>query len=368
MAFALLMWEKGKKTKSAFHLQEAFQIAREKGFYHFIFLNHNDLIKVCLLSIELEVQNADNYINNILRKRIALVDSDDINRLIQHPKLKVKRKARKIISSIHRKSLPKLKLVTLDGFSVYRDEQIINDDEWGGNLPKLILKLIVAHGAKRIPKDLIMSDIWPDENRASTETNFKVNLHRLRKILEPSIIKEFGSSYIHLNENLISLDEHLWQIDINEFYDNYKKGNSAVQNGNIRKAITYFRSIEKIYITDFLKEDIYINSVSINREELRKKYLYVLHRLAELYEQIGSLNKATTYYKTIINIDSISETACQKLILNYSNRGKHNEAIKVFEKFRETLNSEMELEPEELTYSIYKKIKSSRRLKHQTYK
>jgi DNA-binding SARP family transcriptional activator len=78
--------------------------------------------------------------------------------------------------------------------------------------------------------------------------------------------------------------------------------------------------------------------------------------LAEIYEKRGAMKKASAFYKKIITVDPISETAHQKLMLNCFNRGKRNDAIRIYEKFKEIVRTEMDTEPDELTISIYQKI------------
>ena len=40
----------------------------------------------------------------------------------------------------------------------------------------------------------------------------------------------------------------------------------------------------------------------------------------------------------------------------YSNMGKRNEALKVYEMSRKTLHEELDVEPDRLTVALYKKI------------
>jgi DNA-binding SARP family transcriptional activator len=88
----------------------------------------------------------------------------------------------------------------------------VEEKEWEGRQPQLLLKAIIAHGLKGVPKDVLMEDLWPEASPDLTEKNFKVNLHRLRKVLEPAMDKTFGSSYVHLKANLVSLDPELCQV------------------------------------------------------------------------------------------------------------------------------------------------------------
>src|SRR4030042_1748670 len=70
--------------------------------------------------------------------------------------------------------------------------------EWGGPLPRLLLKALIARGSQAVPKDVIMEDLWPEAAPAEAENKFKSCLHRLRKALEPDLDRIVGSSFVHL--------------------------------------------------------------------------------------------------------------------------------------------------------------------------
>ena len=355
-ALALLKQACSETKQVAMHLKEGFKIAADKKYYHFLFVSRMDLVDLCIMSIELNLFQTYDHVVQLLITRVDDHAIDELKRLSKHSNAKIKKNARNILKSIHQANLPVLRVRSLNGFSVSRGEDVITEKEWEGNLLKKLLKIIIAYGFERVPKDLIMEDLWPNEKKTTSETNFKVNLHRLRKLLEPSMIKEFGSSYIHLKDNFISLDERLWQLDIVDFMDLKEKAEIAESQGNMNKAIACLKDALKVYRNDFLADDLYIEAIRSKREAYRRQYLSTLYRLAEIYEKRGALKKAAPFYKEIVAVDPFSEAACQKLMLNCFNRGKRNEAIRVYEKFKENVRTDMDSEPDELTVSIYRKI------------
>ena len=62
-----------------------------------------------------------------------------------------------------------------------------------------------------------MEELWPGEMTDKAENNFKVTLMRLWKSLETDINPTFGSSYIHLHNNLVFLDPEFTRTDADEF-------------------------------------------------------------------------------------------------------------------------------------------------------
>ncbi len=355
-ALALLKQARSETKQAAIHLKEGFKIAADKKYDYFILMNRKDLVNLCIMAIEMDLLQTYDHVVQLLIPRADDHTIDELKRLLKYSDAKIKKNARHVLKSIHQANLPILHVRSLNGFSVSRGEDIITEKEWGGNLPKQLLKIILSYGFERIPKDLIMEDLWPNEKKNTSETNFKVNLHRLRKLLEPSMMKEFGSSYIHLKDNFISLDERLWQLDIADFLDFKRKAEFAESKGDTNKAITYLKDALKIYRNDFLADDLYIEAIRSKREAYRREYLDILYMLAEIYEKRGALKKAAAFYKKIVAVDPISETACRKLMINCFNRGKRNDAIRVYEEFKDIVRAEMDSEPDELTFSIYQNI------------
>ncbi len=60
-----------------------------------------------------------------------------------------------------------------------KDNKIVENIDWEGSRPKLLLKAIIFHGGKDIPKDVLIEDIWPESNAKAGGKNFKINLHGL---------------------------------------------------------------------------------------------------------------------------------------------------------------------------------------------
>lgn len=219
-----------------------------------------------------------------------------------------------------------------------------------------MLKAIITRGAKGVPKDVLIEDLWPEISPISADSNFKVLLHRLRKTLEPSMDKALGSSYVVFKENLVSLRKDLCQVDLDEFLILRHRGVKAEDAGDIRRAMLCYKSCIELYRGDFLSEDLYVPWAEQKRNELRATYIDLLYRAADLYERQGSSKKAIECYQLIIKADPAREEVYQKLMLIYSNRGMRAEALKVYEECKSALEDQVGVEPCSLTVSIHKKI------------
>jgi ATP/maltotriose-dependent transcriptional regulator MalT/DNA-binding SARP family transcriptional activator len=345
------------RNKTINHLKAGIKVAQDHDIYYLMWMNEEDILRVGQLCIEYNLKETESYIAHLFALRPAGSTVDILRRYINQTPKKTKRMALNILGYVHRFHLPRILVVTINNFSVYRNDHRTKDEEWGGNLPQSLLKAIITHGGRQVPKERIMEDLWPDAPQSASETNFKVNLHRLRKLLEPSMLKELGSSYIRLKGNLVSLDEELFEIDIDNFTELIRKAKKAKSEGDSKYAIRYLNDAINLYQSDFLEEDLYNEAISHKREKLRQQYAEAMFQLAALYETKGALKKAEDLYKKIIASDPFSESAHQKLMINYANRGKTSEAIQTYLKYENALRTELDTDPDDVTRSVYERLR-----------
>ncbi|HSB05840.1 MAG TPA: BTAD domain-containing putative transcriptional regulator [Thermodesulfobacteriota bacterium] len=355
-AMALLKFQQENKNEASNHLRMGFQIAEKKKYEHFIFLSPEDLVRTCVLALEIKVPEAIVYAAHLLSTRLSTIAEDDLKKLSGHPDSEVREKALRIRKSIHRSKVPSLRIETFGGFRVFRAGLIVEEKEWDRTQPKQLLKAIVSHGTQGVPKETILDALWPEEDFGASEKNFKTTLQRLRRSLESVIHKDFGSSYIHLHGNFISLDPELCQVDMNQFLSLLKKGEAKEKKGDIRAALSSYSEAIDLYRGDFLPEEIYAPWADLKREELRQKYIEFLNRMGELYEKQGAVKKSISCYKKMIEADPLLEESYQKLMILYYNKGMYNEALRAFKACEKALDTDLKSKPISTTLSLNKKV------------
>jgi len=283
----------------------------------------------------------------------------DLEKLLYHHNERVRDKAREFRRAIHLSRAPRLRIQTLGGFRVWRGDYLLVEKDWEGNQPKLLLKTLIAFGPRELPIDVIMEELWPETTPEVAEKIFKVTLHRLRKSLEPTLNKTFGSTYVHLKANLVSLSQEFFQIDSQEFIRLYKTAAVKDAGGNIKEALTFYGQALELYKGDFLPEELYLPWAEAKREELRTSYVEILRRLAQVQEMRGSLSKAIDWYKKLLKADPLSEESYQKLMLLYAQKDSRSAAIKVYQDCCKILKEVLSADPDTVTKAIYHKILAS---------
>jgi tetratricopeptide (TPR) repeat protein len=191
-ATAFLRHDQGREEDAALHLLNGFKVAEERKYEYFYTLGTKYLLKACLLVLELNVKGAFDYAVHLLSTRLSPLADEGLKRFSNHPDPKVKEKVWEKRREIHRSSIPRLRIETLGGFLVYRGDSLIEDKEWDRSQPKQLLKVIVSYRVKRISKEALMDQLWPEERPNAAENDFKTALQRLRKSLEPAPTKTLG--------------------------------------------------------------------------------------------------------------------------------------------------------------------------------
>jgi LuxR family maltose regulon positive regulatory protein len=359
MALALLKWQQGHTQEAARHLHTALTMAQERGFEHPPHLSREDFLKICTLALELGLEEVWDYVSHLLHTRLADIAGPELEKLLYHADKRVAERAWEIRRAIHRAQAPRLTIQTLGGFRLWRGETPLAEDDFGGHQPQLLLKAVLAHGAQGVVKDVLLEDLWPEANPEGAEKNFKVNLHRLRKALEPDLDKTFGSSYVHLKANLVSLDAELCDLDVEKFLALFKEGERKEAQGQVMDAVAFYKEAVASHGGDFLPEELYSPWATAKRAELRETYLELLHRLGGVYEKQGALTRAIDCYKRLVRSDPLDESVYQRLMLLHAQRGKRSAALKVYQDCCLALKKELNVEPDEVTAAIYQKILAS---------
>ena len=353
---AFLQHDQRMNDDAASHLQKGFKIARERKYEYFYTLGTKYLIKACILALELKVSEAIDDAAHLLSTRLSSLAEEDLKKLSNHPDSRVREKAWEIRRKIHRSKGAPLRIETLGAFRLFRGDSLMEEDEWDRSQPKKLLKTILSYGGERIPKEIIIDELWPEESPRVAEKNFKTTLQRLRKSLEPFIDKDFGSSYIHLHDNIVFLDAELCHVDADRFLSLLKMAEEKQKKGGGKEVFPFYAEALEIYKGDFLPEELYAPWPDKKREELRTNYIELLNKMASLHERQGSLKKAMDCYKKAIQVDPLIEESYQKLMSFHANKGMYNEALRIYEDCKKALKRELKTQPDPTTTGIYKKI------------
>ena len=353
---ALLFHKEGRKEEVLEKLNQGFHMVKDKGYDHFFFLSWKDFTRICILAIEFKSSEGIACAEQLLTTRLSSWALPELLKLDNHPDPWVRKKAFAIRKNIHRSTVPMIQIAALGGLHISKEGGPVPESAWEGNQPKRLLKAILSRGSKNIQKDLLMEDLWPEADPETVTKNFKVTLHRLRKALEPEMDQTYGSSYVHLRDNLIFLDDERMKIDVDGFMKSIESGKEKERQGDINAAVTWYESAARYYVGDFLAGDLYAPWAERRRQKLQDAYLSMLFRWARLHESNQETQDAISVYERITMIDPFREEAYQKLMGLHALMGSKNQVIMAYETCKKALWDGLEAEPDHRTRAIYHQI------------
>ncbi len=347
----------GKGKEEHEYLSQGLEKACQRQYTFFPLLNDQMLIQAVLLSAAQGLPGIiDRHIPSIVSQCDAPTLFDQMNQ-IMHPMKKIEKlKAKENFRPLYKIRLSKIRIVSLGQFSVQSDDQNVDPILLERSRPVLLLKSIVLHGARDIPKDILIDNLWPEADAESGEKNFKINLHRLRKAIEPEYEKEFGYSYIIQKSGLISLDPELVHLDVDEFM---ALGNNALKKERHNKfepAIELYDQAIQLYKGDYFAEEPYLEWILRKRNLYRARFMEILQKKALLHEELDQIDQAIDTWSKLLQNDPGFETAYQNLMILYADSGQKSMARDMFENCKTFLEKELGAKPDNQTMQIYERI------------
>jgi LuxR family transcriptional regulator, maltose regulon positive regulatory protein len=349
LSLALLAAERDRKNSLVRYLKEGFRLAGERRYDHFVMLSPADLEKCCRLAMDLPDRPAGAWPERLLAAKFSTPAANSNNASsgsAQNAAVPLE------------PAQPFLEIRTLGAFRVLRNGRIpIEDHQWGGRRTKLLLKAIIVHAINDIPKDLLIEDLWPESDPEASQRNFKVTLHRLRKVLEPDLPKHGRSAYIHLKDNLISLDRTRCRVDVQLFLEYRKDIKRAALAREHQALLELGRRLLSLYQGDFLAEDPYAPWAEMKRLALKDEHIATAMTMAAIYREQAQWQEAAQCCRTALAADPCLEQAGAMLMEILAAQERRSDAVKVYEQLCAALRDDLGVDPGPSVAAIYQRIR-----------
>jgi len=359
ITLGLVLWARGEEKNALSYLDMGLEKACQHEYTFFPLLTDQMLSQAIVF---LTAKGMPGKINNPILSLIERCDAqtvfDQMNQMIHSVKKKEKSNVREKLRPLYKRMLPRIKILSLGRFSIQSQDHHIDPMLFERSRPVLLLKTIVLHGARDIPKEILIDDLWPDADATSGEKNFKINLHRLRKTIEPHPQKEFGYSYVIQKAGLISLDRSLIHLDVDEFMDKSNQAIKEEKNHQFSQALELYSQAADLYKGDYFAEEPYVEWALRKRDLYRARFLEILQKKAALHEELDQLDQAIDTWRTVLQTDPCFEKAYQNLMILYADSGRKSLALDMFEDCKTFLSKELGARPDRQTLQIVDKIQS----------
>jgi len=349
-----------KDIKAALsYLEKGLVKASAEKYAFFPLISQTLLIQsILLLAVHGRLTGLKPYAVSLISSCDLKIIFDGMDRVLSDFNSKGKSRALENLAPLYTSLLPRIKIETLGQFTIHLGAIPLDKKAFEGAKPIQLLKSIVLHGSKEIPKEILIHDLWPKAKPAAGKKNFKINLHRLRKAIEPNPKKEFGYSYILQKAGRISFDPDLVRIDVDEFV---KCGAKAIENerkNQFDAALEYYEKACELYKGEYFSEEPYLGWINRKRDFFRSRYIDLLQKKAMLHEELDQVEKAIQTWHQILTSDPYFETAYQNLMILYTDSGQKKKAIDLFFEYALILKKDLGAKPLAETLDLYNTIRS----------
>ncbi|MBK8517255.1 MAG: transcriptional regulator [Saprospiraceae bacterium] len=246
-------------------------------------------------------------------------------------------------------------IYTFGNFEVYSDSKKIPQKSWKRDKSLQLLQfMIFSCHQKALHKEQIIDRLWEDD---MDDQGFKVALHGISKVLEPSKKSHAESRFIERNGHTYRLNtSELW-VDSFSFESLIYMGNRYVHT-NPTIAEQALREALLLHTGTFLPDRIFEDWSADERERLQLMFLNASVTLAELLLEKNPAESIQLCQNALLE-DLTWEDAYRIQMAAFYARGNRPMAIKTYQVCEKVLWEEMALKPLPETRKLYEKIRSA---------
>ena len=241
-----------------------------------------------------------------------------------------------------------LELKTLGSLRIFTGGAEVTSVNWRTTKTRDLLAFLV-HQRNPVSKEVILEELWPDNEFEKSQGLFHTSLYYLRQILEkigyPDLII-YQNKHYELATKLYTTDRIQFQELVAAGFNDETPSEKAADL--LERAIA-------LYAGDYLQELDYVWLLP-NREYLRNLCFEARLRLARYYLERKDYNHAISHLQLLAGLDSLSEEIHRLLMTAYAGLGNRSAVREQYQALTLILKNELSLEPSEETQEVYNRL------------
>ena len=246
---------------------------------------------------------------------------------------------------------------------------------WHRRRARALLGCLLSSPGRRLGREQAMEALWPDLDMETAANRLNGAVHELRQILEPEIARPAASRMLRLERDMLVLaDRSIIWVDADAFESLLNEVHTSSLSGAGGYAATftaeplhtsmraeaserYLEQTAALYGGDYLLEELYSEWAAPRREVLRRGWIGLLLKLAELREARGAYASAMEPLNRLLATDPTDETAVQRVMLLLTQLDRRGEALHTYRRLATRLQRHYESEPLPETRELYEKLR-----------
>lgn len=334
-----LLWQQsGDETRLERDLDDLLRLSRQHN-YDFLFLQKTLLGPPQLRSLVPLLLLAEKKSKQRIYARRLLAQLGLDRRLQHHPGYQ-------------------LRIQTLGSFRVWRGEEEVTATEWQRKKARQLFLLLLTYRHTRLHRDQITELLWPNLTPEGAQRDFKIAFNTLTKVLEPNRARNAPSAFIVRDGSRYGLrpEADLW-LDVDEYNLLVEQGHDTAATDPLA-ALDLYRQALTLYQGEYLQEFPYEEWCSEERERLLTNYLQTAEQVANMLLAQEAWERAAETARLILEHDNCWEQAYRILMTAHDKMGNRSQALRVYQRCQERLNSELGVSPSSSTIQLFDSLAS----------
>jgi len=240
-----------------------------------------------------------------------------------------------------------LQVKALGGMEVRRDNKPISFGARALSRPQVLFMELLLLAPESAMETALCESLWPDADADQARNSLKTTVFRLRQII--------GAECIAYQSGRVSLNLEQCRIDALVFAAEWEEL-SAVKTLDLRWAHRAGNTLA-LYQGPFLKNYEHAGVLS-RREDLRRKYMALVIRLAAYYRGAGRRDEAESLLQEGLFREPLVEAFYQQLMIWCQEDGRWSEGLRVFQELTSQLKNLLGVHPAQESQRIYHQLRA----------
>ena len=206
---------------------------------------------------------------------------------------------------------------------------------------RALLAILVLHVGEIVPVERMVELLWGDDAPRTAAHSIQIYVSELRKALEPLA----GRRLIHRRQPGYQLEASPDEIDARRFERLVATGMTAMASGDRTAATATFRQALALWRGPPLSDFAYEEFAQPYVRRFGDLHLDAVEALAAAELEAGKTTAVIPLLEAAIRDDPLRERSRELLMTALYRAGRHPEALRTYDKFRELLVEELGLEP-----------------------
>lgn len=246
-----------------------------------------------------------------------------------------------------------IRVQTFGQFKIWLGDKEVGEKEWQREKAKELFQLLIT-ASELLPKEEILSILWPNQDKKSADRDFKVALNSLHHVLEPARKARAAPFFIIREGSFYGLNPlAVIEIDTEQFQSWIQSGLHETAPDKVKNFLEKGLSF---YQGDYLPDRRYDDWCISNRESMLVYFLRGAEKMAQILVRSENYDRAIHWCEKILERDRTWEEAYRLLMYCYYRKNNRPQALKWYKKCKDVLEEELGVTPLQPTKHMYHMI------------